>query len=257
MYTYEDLSDLAHAKEERRGRLVSRIRGWLRKERSPRRSVALLLIPTAAWVVGVDVLLYRLGLDMSPLRWAMAILGAWPLFVLLLRWRAAMEWRHLDLSRVGLEYVRYDQGEEARLAAPKTKRQMDNESAFWDGFSRGMGQAQGGAGLPLGLLLGAVTLGTWTIWKLIRNAPGLLTDVIIDGDAVPSTPSLATKIPCENWFCEALAETYPYFLSLAFAAFVVGVSLPFFSMLAAYAHAHPHHSVAFLHFMVSNGPCTV
>ena len=256
MYTYEELSDLAQAKEDRRERLVSRIRGWLRKDRAPQLVVALLLLPTVAWAVVADAFLRRLELDLSPLRWAMAILTAWPIFVLLLRWRAAMEWRRLDLSRVGLAYMRYDEGEEARLAAPKTGKQLETERSINNGISQGLQQGQGAA-LPVTLLLAALTLGIWTIWKLIRNAPGLLTDVIIDGDAVPSTPSLATKISHENWFCEALAETYPYFLSLAFAAFVFGLSLPFFLSLREYKRANPPHSVAFLHFVVSNHPPSV
>ena len=92
----------------------------------------------------------------------------------------------------------------------------------------------------MALLLGALTLGVWTLWELIRFGPTLLADIIIDSEAVASTPSLAMRIPSENWFRSALGETYLFFLSLAFAAFVAGQTIPFFEALAAYRHAmHP------------------
>lgn len=94
--------------------------------------------------------------------------------------------------------------------------------------------------MPVTLLVGALTLGGWTLWKLICSGPSLLADVIVNGHAVPSTPSLATRISSENWFCSALGETYLHFLSLAFAAFVTGLAIPFFEYLAVYRHAlHP------------------
>jgi len=242
VYTYEDLSDLAHAKKDRRSHLVRRIRGWLRLDRSPRLTIGLLLLPTAAFVVAVDFVLDRGGFDLTPMRWAIAVLAAWPIFVLLLRWRAAAEMRYLHLERLDLSYERYDDGAEAALNAPSEKQMKRNES-IWIGVRSGLNQGMSrvaDAGLPVMLLLGAVTLGAWTIWKLIGSGPSLLTDIIIDGEVVPATPSLATRISTDRWFAEGLAETYPFFLSLAFAAFVVGMSLPFFFFLQASVHGGPH-----------------
>ena len=260
MYTYEDLSDLAHAKEDRRSRLVSRIRGWLRKERSPRLTIALLLVPTAVFVMGVDWALRRGGLDLPPLRWVLSFLAAWPVFVVLLRWRASVEWRHLHLDRVGLEYLRYDEGVEAALVAPKSPEQLRREDnirrALNDSISRESGKL-GGGGLPVTLFLAALTLGCWTIWQMIRSGPSLLTNVIIDGEAVPSSSALATRIDREHWFSSAIGQTYPYFLALAFAAFLLGLSLPFFTALREYRRPPIRHSAAFPHFVVSNHNHTV
>ncbi|HSI12635.1 MAG TPA: hypothetical protein VK961_11355 [Chthoniobacter sp.] len=257
MYTYEDLSDLARAKEERRERLVSRIRGWLRKERSPRLTIGLLLLPTAVFGMGADWALRRGGLDLEPLRWMLALFATWPIFVLLLRWRAAMEWRHLHLDRLGLEYIRYDDGAEAALTAPRqVKLESEMRRAIQDSISREAGKAAGAA-LPVVLLLGALTLGCWTIWQLIRSGPNLLTNVIIDGEAVPSSGVLATRVQRENWFSATLGETYLFFLSLAFAAFVLGLTLSYFLSFREYKRTHPPHSAAFLHFVVSNRPFTV
>jgi hypothetical protein len=92
---------------------------------------------------------------------------------------------------------------------------------------------------------------------MIQSGPSLLTDAIIDGEAVPSSAWLATRIEREHWFASALFETYMFFVSLAFVAFLLGLTLPFFSSLWEYKPTRPPHSVAFLHFVVSNRSCTV
>ena len=239
MYQYEELSDLVHARADRRSHLVSRIRGWLRRDRSPRLTIGLLLVPTAVWGVAVDYALRRGGLDLPPLRWVMAIFAAWPIFVLLLRWRAAAEWRSVHLDRLDGTYVRHDEAVEAILCLPKSEKQLKMEETFWRSVNQNSGRA-GAAGLPSALLLGAATLGCWTIWKLIGSGPTLLADIIIDSEAIPRTPSLATRISSERWFSGALGGTGLFFLSLAVAAFLFAIALHYFSIV--WANAHGVHS---------------
>lgn len=260
MYTYEDLSDLEHAREGRRERLVSRIRGWLRKDRSPQWTVGLLLIPTTACVIGVDSVLRHWGLDLTPLRWALAFFAAWPVFVFLLRWRASVEWHQLHLEQLGWDYVRFDEGAEAALCAPKSAPRPTLTQNIWRETCNSIGRESGrlaGGGIPMAIFMGALTLGGWTIWQLIRTGPSLLAHVIVDSEAVLSSPVLATRISRENWLSAALGETYLFFLSLAFASFLFGLSLPFFLKLRDYRRTPPPHSAAFPHFVISNRQPTV
>jgi hypothetical protein len=235
VYPYdESLDDVLRAREERRDHLQSRIRGWLRKDRAPRLTTVLLLVPTSGWVTIADYLLRHIGLELAPLRWTLAMLAAWPVFVLLLRWRASAEWQCLHLDRIGFDYIRHDEGAEAALAAPDARPRSKHREAIDRGISEGLGRACGQGGLPVALILTALTLGGWTMWQLIQHGPTLLADTIINGEAVPASPALAIRISREHWFPGALGETGPYFLLLAFAAFLLGISVPFFSFPAAH-----------------------
>ncbi len=80
MHAFADIQDVQWERETRRSRLRSLIRGWLRKERAPRLTILLLLIPCAALAVLADYWMRRAGIDVRAVRWASAVLPSWPLF---------------------------------------------------------------------------------------------------------------------------------------------------------------------------------
>jgi hypothetical protein len=157
----------------------------------------------------------------------------------MLRWRASVESRDLHLEQLGLVYLRHDEGAEA---GAKTIEQIRREEQIWRSVRESIARESGKSGmaLPMMLFMAALTFGFWTLWQLMKSGPNLLTGVILDGEVVPATPRLATRVSRENWFTNALGETYLFFLSLAFVAFVVGTMVPYFAMMREYRKAaHP------------------
>jgi hypothetical protein len=98
--------------------------------------------------------------------------------------------------------------------------------AINQGVQHGLRQG-GGASLWVLIILVAVTLGTWLIWELIRGAPALLADTIIDAELVPSRPHLIFRMPARRWLSEAFGSTALQFIGLTIAAYLLGISWPF------------------------------
>jgi len=228
MNAYAELDDdVRWQRELRRSRLLALIRGWLRKERAPRLTVVLLLIPCAVCIVLSEYLMRRAGFELLPMRWAFAVLPAWPLFVALVRWRAAAEWERLNLKKkLGREYQLHDESAEAVPFVVKTQKQLEWDQGVQSGIRGGL--QQNGVGrigaVPWVLfIMVAVTIGTWLVWELIKGGPKLLANTIIDSELVPSQPKLVFKMETYKWFPETLGATALHFLGLALAAFLLGI----------------------------------
>jgi hypothetical protein len=204
--------------------MVSSIRGWLRQERSPRLTISALVGLCAALSVTIGYGLARCGVRGWGTRAFWSVLAVWPVFVLLVRWRCAVDFQQMDLGnrdRVN-RLIAADE-----LASLDSNRQVsEGERAVYRELGNGLGRAIG-SNLLTALLLGSITLGCWLIWDLIRNGPHLLADTIFDAEVVPPRVDLITSVTHRDWRMEALGFTAIYFPGLAFAAACFGHVLPF------------------------------
>ncbi len=219
------IEDVARAKQERRARFLGLIRGWLRKERAPRWTVSLLLVVCAAFAALLDHWLQLLGIELRAMRWGAVALPCWPLFAVLLRWRAAAEFQKFELDRIGPEFLRHDEHLSASATTTQSSWMLDCKAGARQGLRAGL--QQGGAHPLVLVVLSALTLGGWLVWELIQSAPSLLAEVMIDAELVRSQPSLATRIVTREWLSETLGATALHFFGLSVAAFLLGLSWVF------------------------------
>ena len=225
---YPDEDRFQHAfeqREERRRRLTRAVRGWLRSERCPRLTTLGMLLGCALWSVLVDIWLERVGFGFRPYRWSTSVFAAWPMFLLLLRWRAGVEARRCDVvSESWDRFVSCDDAAERRPAPGlKSPARISAENELSRGIGKIAGQP-GGVFIIMALI--AITVGTWLAWDLIRLGPSLLTDTMIDGVIVPARPQMAAGIASEPWQRNLASSTFFHFIGMALMAIVVAIFWP-------------------------------
>jgi len=230
MTAFFESFELAHQRrQERRKKLLQTIRGWLRAARSPRWTVALIILLCGAFAAVASLGMWRAGLELSGMRWAFAVAASWPLFLLLLYWRAGAEFRRFDVKNDAQAFVRFDERVEFELAmasARPSSVQWHFEESFQQAFSREAGRVAGSGGFPALIFLTMITLGGWLVWDLIQLGPTLLTQSILDGWLLPAHPSLAAHVHSQSWAKEAAAYSGLHFLALSVIAFLAGLFLP-------------------------------
>ncbi len=212
----DEAEEVFRTHERHRQHLFSAIRGWLRNKSSPRWTVAGLFAVCLIPGGGVAWFASKHGVNQYGPAQALGLLAAWLVFIFLIRWRAAIVSRSVDLGDDWRMFMAVDDGAEAnenRELDPKMQKSIS------DGIRSGLQQGPQGAGL---LVVGIITLGTWLIWDLIRNGPTLLAETVIDGELVPRYPALARQIPSDHWLKNAFIMTCVHFLGLSVAAWTLG-----------------------------------
>ena len=232
MTAYENPFESAFAQRlERRRRLLREIRGWLRTERAPRLTVLAILLVCTAMGVLADAWLRHMGFGFRPYRWMIAAFAPWPLFLGLLRWRAGVEARRLDLVATMNQFVVHDDAAEQQECNPQRSQwQRAIEEAWGRENARAtgdaLGRATGGGGIFVIVILLAVSMGTWLLWDLTRLGPTLLAETMIDGVLVPAEPRLARQMHSGHWLKNIGPACYFHFVGLAFAGLLLGIFLP-------------------------------
>ncbi len=193
--------------------MVRGIRGWLRKHRRPERAIVLILAVCLLAGCGLFLLMGFLEVAVRPIRLGLAVLLVWPLFLGLLRWQAAAEFRQLD-SETGIsEYVRND--DRMEMARLRELLGQQEPSFVERGFSEGFSRMDGPEAFFVMIVLFVATCGVWLLWDLIRMGPTLLTEMIIDADLVAANPALLQRFSSGNWFKNAMDATAIYFFGLS------------------------------------------
>jgi hypothetical protein len=202
--------------------MVSSIRGWLRLERRPRLTIVSLLAISTSVAVFIGWLLAIWGVDGWGTRAFFAVLATWPIFVGLVSWRASVEFGQMHLRSKDREdrFIAMDGRIEHHLARDDADHEISE-------IERALYREMGSNLLTL-LLLGALTLGSWLIWDLIRTGATLLAETILDAEVVPSRRDLLNSISHLDWRTEAFGLTAAYFGGLAFAAGTIGHVLRYF-----------------------------
>lgn len=231
-YFESTVESRVRSRDDGRRQMVSLIRGWLREERHPRLTIVALLALSTVAALAAGCLLALIGVRGWGTRAFWAVLAAWPVFVGLVRWRAAVGFQQMALRKSGRDayFTAIDKSAEREsfnLAEPS-----ETERTIWREVGRAHGQSMSGNILTL-LFLGGLTLGCWLIWDLIQTGPTLLAETIFDAEVVPSRSELITTVTHRDWRWEAFGLTGIHFGGLAIAAGCVGWVLPYFALYSA------------------------
>jgi hypothetical protein len=223
-YFQDSVEEQIRVRDDRRRRMIASIRGWLREKRSPRLILVATLALCAVLAIGVGCSLAGLGIQGWGTRAFWSVLAVWPVFVLLVRWRAAIDFAQMDLgNRDQMDrFIAAGELTSRELYACESDRPMsETERAIRDGLRHGSVEQRQIDPFSL-LLLGALTLGFWLIWDLTRTGVVLLADTIFDAEVVPPRFDLITSVTHLDWRMEALGFTAFYFPALALCAGCVG-----------------------------------
>jgi hypothetical protein len=227
---YQTLEDeiAAHqeAREYFRRRILACIRGRLRERKFLRWRLGLLLLGCLL----LTGLLISIPTPIQP-SWqvAIAVLAAWPIYLLFLYLWARSETRRLNLAGHWDMLVARD--ERGEFQDRHTSEQIDKVvRQAWDG-SRCQSSAQGNNLLGM-FILACVTLGTWIVWDLLRTGPALVAEIILDGVIVPTYPEYSDRLPSEPWYKAAFLNTAPHFASAALIAILLA------TLSTVYPHTH-------------------
>jgi len=202
------------AREHYRRHLVSCIRGRIRENKKVRWRIALLL-------TGCILLAWRLGTIQATLHFGgpwhicIAVMATWPIYVFGVFECAKSESRTLSLAGHWETLTIHDQLGEMNdhNVSGKIDRGVNK---VWDSLRYARGN-NGGEILAVAILA-IGTLGTWTICDLIRMAPALVAEVIVDGILIPAQPSLAGRIPASPWWKYTFANTALHFFAMGMGA---------------------------------------
>ena len=225
MSGYADLQQEAwealETRRYRRRRIVSGIRGRLRESQRSRHVAMWLFLASMVPGAAVAVLARICRVDGWGVAPALGFLVQWPVFVLLTGWQCERWTRRNDVVRKVEEAIPLDEATEARENAGLYS---EADSGIRQAIENGLrsGTQQGGGGLPGLLVLGCLTLGTLLVWDLIRIAPTLFAETILDGPVARRDPSLAGRLELENWRQNAFGSTAVHFLGLALVSVVTG-----------------------------------
>ena len=234
MRGYVEFGDEARAAWEEREystrRLYSGIRGAICAMDRPRWRTTWALNQCAACALAISLALSFFKLS-TPASVFIAILVSWPLFVLFIH-RAA---RQLDKRHHLLQNLESSiSADEHRTAQENRKRfgelteeERKFQESFWNGFHQGMSRGGGGS-VIVGIYLALISLCTYLIYRLIREGPDLLADMICHKLLPERIPGFHTRFNSQNWLHNAFSATAVHFIGLATAGMLLAALIPIF-----------------------------
>lgn len=205
----------------RREAEVARIREHLLRFGSPRLRMLLLVLLTGTGGLLASYLMLRAGLASMPLRYLLAMLAAYAVFLLLLRWFI----HHSRIDHVDAPNL------PQRNAAPEAQAQAaplaadDGPAGSGDGdgsWLDGAGNAGDEALLALLLIAAALVIACAALW-LVFSAPTLFAELVVDGALSATLYRRLRRADSSHWLQTALRHTIiPFALStLAIVAFAL------------------------------------
>lgn len=177
-----------------RDREVGRIRARLQRLHSPRLQMMLIVALTGASALGISVLLRAQGVSVLWQRYALAVAGAYLVFLVLLRlWVALHKEDLMDAADVGDASFRRD-----GIASSK------DDGGLFDNMD--LPDADDGLGLVL-LGLAAVAAAVAAVFWAVWIAPTLLAELVFDVALASGLYRRLRGIPAQHWLSTALRRT--------------------------------------------------
>lgn len=202
---------------------ISRIRARLLRIGFPRLRMLLLIAVTGCAGLLASYLMLRAGLLSMPLRYALALLAAYGVFLLLVRGFV----RRGDVSDLDLPANPFGH-RETQTAIPTPAHDGDSTSGDWLGDFRGGDEAA----LVLLLVVVIVVIAFASLW-IVVSAPTLFAELAIDAALSAGLYRRLRKIETRHWLETAVRHTIWPFLGTA-------VALVAFAAVAQHLRPHAH-----------------
>lgn len=206
-----------------RSQLIRQLEQWLRRHDQPRVHMTLIVMLTGLAAAGLSFLLLQAGWESMWSRYSLAGLGAYGVFLLLLR-----IWLHLQQARRSvLRELDVTDGLEVGCDAGQIT--MDLLSSAAKGTRSSGSEVAGSLDLQeLGLLILAVVaagLGFVVCGYVIWTAPALLAELLVDGFLMAGVYRGLRKQDPSHWWQGAFRKTWLSAAAVIFFFSVAGLAL--------------------------------
>lgn len=212
------------AEEERqRRRMLGRMRQYLLRHRSPRSLLSAIMALTALAGFGFSFGLLKLGLGQMWLRYPLAVLGAWIVFLLLVR-----AWAEREHAEIRMDEQFVELGPKDDIFDGKPGRNVlsdgENRGRWWDWFDwlnpfEFLDAEAAGClvGLVVVILIFALGGAVMAIGGLIVHAEVLLAEVLLDVLLVSALNKRLHKLDERWWLSGVMGQTVgPVVITMAF-----------------------------------------
>lgn len=201
-----------------RSRAGRALRHYFEKKRSPRFVLTLVILVTSLVGLGLSYLLLRAGMTSMAARYPLSLLGAYGIFLLLLRVWVEFEKSHFDPEDPELL---------ASLAEEESpgERHIPTRDSSWLDWLDLPGDFGGGDGCLPALLIAAVVGLVVLAIGVIGGAPILIAEVFVDA-VLAGMLYRRLRIPAsEHWLGTAVRRTWLHALGAAIVLAIVGACL--------------------------------
>jgi hypothetical protein len=193
------------------------LRRYFEKKRSPRFMLSLVIMLTGIAGFGISFVLLKAGVTGMWLRYPISVLGAYGVFLGLIRLWVEIEKRHINPEDPDIKAALEADDE----PAPLSGRRDDTSWLDWLDLSSGL-DAEGC--LPT-LLIGAVIGLVVLLISIIGAAPVLIAEVFIDVALAGLLYRRLRIAANEHWLGTAIRRTWAYVVGAALLLSLVGLCL--------------------------------
>jgi hypothetical protein len=204
--------------EKTRWRDIARraVENYLREHRFPRFALGLLLILTGFVGFFISYLLLRAGVDHMWIRYPVAVMGAYGIFLLLLR-----GWAEIERARFDANVVKMPDAAENERDHDEEDRWESKETSWLDWLDLPADFGDGEGCLPL-LLIGVAIGLIAIVCVALFNAPALLAEVFADVFLLSIIYRKLRIAAREHWLGTAIRKTWRMALMTALLLMVGG-----------------------------------
>lgn len=191
--------------EQHRERMLGRLREHLVRHRSPRAVLAWILTVTATAGFFCSMGMLKLGLDAMWLRYPLAVLVAWGVFLLLVR---AWAEREREAMRLDEHLAGPVGGSPVTSRAPSWER-LPRKSRWWEWVDPALLEAGEGCLVVLLFVAAAVALAcaVGMLASLIAEADALLAEVLLDAVLISALYRRLRRMGPRWWLAGAVRQT--------------------------------------------------
>lgn len=201
-----------------RGRLRVALERYFEKRRSPRFMLALIILLTGLVGFGLSYFLLKAGVTSMAIRYPVALVLAYGVFLVAIRAWAAVERRRFDPNDPEVQELLASAEEPIPRAVPKD----DSKWYDWLDFTSGLDVGEGC--LP-GILMAAVIGLVALLVAAIGAAPVLIAEVFLDVVLTGLLYRHLRVAATEHWLGTAIRKTLPYALGAAALLAIAGLAL--------------------------------
>ncbi|MDR3403597.1 MAG: hypothetical protein P4L99_13950 [Chthoniobacter sp.] len=222
-----------HDEEQLRARMLGRMRGYLVRQRSPRMILSGIMLATAMAGFLASVGMLKLGLAQMWLRYPLAVLVAWGVFLLLVRQWAERERASIrvdeELARLESESESVERKSIWPDRAPETS--LGRRSRWWEFLDfPDVGDAEGCLVFLVAIIIIALAIGAvMAIAGLIIEAETVLAEVLLDTVLVTAFYRRLRRKEPDWWLHGMVRQTVrPVLLTMGLLA-AVGLGLHYYA----------------------------
>lgn len=217
-HSCEILAGVIPDPQKMRGRAKRALRQYFEKRGSPRSMLALVILLTGLAGFGISLGLLKSGLHLMCVRYPLSVLGAYGVFLILIRLWVEVERKRFDPEADEIKSAL----EKEEVSEPSDIR--ESRSNWWEclDFSPDFGFDEG----CLPVILIAAILGLLVLFvSAIDAAPVLIAEIFIDAALVGLLYRRLRIAASEHWLGTAIRNTWLHVLGAALLLSVVGACL--------------------------------